>query len=129
MSEKLERFLREAESPQITISELYERAHLRARIHAESSAARSAGSERSEPAASRRHPGRALREDFLTPRNLTPERLSLATGIPLDRLHNVLSEREPVCVVIATALSGFFGGRPGFWLELQARYDSAPPLS
>lgn len=111
------------------ISELYEEAYRRACHMAESlsssatPALRNDAQGHTERKRTPRHPGRALREDFLGPRNLTPERLSAATGIAPERLEGLLAEREPVCAGIAAALARFFGGHPTFWLELQAHYD------
>jgi addiction module HigA family antidote len=113
----------------LAISELYEDAYRRACSMADSFSPAATRTERNDALGKAeryrtpRHPGRALREDFLGPRNLTPERLSAATGITPERLDGLLAEREPICAGVAAALARFFGGHPTFWLELQAHYD------
>ena len=117
-----------------SVSELYEQAYHRAHRVAVSDHGSlreeepSRSSPITEPSAdapqkNARHPGRALQEDFLRPRNLTADRLCAATGIAPERLAALLAEAEPLCEGVAAALAAFFGGHASFWLDLQARYE------
>lgn len=56
----------------------------------------------------------------MEPRNLTPEDLAAALGLPLTRIDDIL---EGQCVITpgeALRLGRLFGTDPRFWMHLQA---------
>ena len=69
------------------------------------------------------HPGEILREDYLTPLNLSVNALALALGVPATRIHEIIKERRGVSADTATRLARHFGGDAASWLALQASFD------
>ena len=69
------------------------------------------------------HPGEILREDYLTPLNLTVNALAQSLRVPATRLHEIVKERRAVTPDTALRLSRYFGGDAQSWLNLQASYD------
>ena len=69
------------------------------------------------------HPGEILREDYLTPLNLSVNALALALGVPATRIHEIIKERRGVSADTATRLARHFGGDAASWLALQATFD------
>lgn len=69
------------------------------------------------------HPGEFLREEFLSPLNLTPYALAKACHVPRTRIERLVNERAPVTTDTALRLGRYFGTTPDFWLSVQSRYD------
>ena len=69
------------------------------------------------------HPGEILREEFLTPLNLTPYTLAKRLHVPRTRIERLVAERTPVTPDTALRLAKFFGTTPQFWMNLQASFD------
>ncbi|WP_458447863.1 HigA family addiction module antitoxin [Burkholderia stagnalis] len=69
------------------------------------------------------HPGEILREDFLTPLEMSVNALALALNVPATRLHEIVKERRGITADTAYRLSRYFDTSPEFWLNLQATYD------
>src|SRR5262245_22085165 len=69
------------------------------------------------------HPGEMLREEFLKPLGLTPYRGAKACGVPRTRIERIAREELGITADTALRLAKFFGTTPGFWLNLQRRYD------
>jgi addiction module HigA family antidote len=69
------------------------------------------------------HPGEILREEFLSPLNLTPYALAKACHVPRTRIERLVNERAPVTPDTALRLGRYFGTTPDFWLSVQSRYD------
>ncbi|KVU86101.1 hypothetical protein WK75_26650 [Burkholderia ubonensis] len=69
------------------------------------------------------HPGEILREEFLTPLEMSVNALALALNVPATRLHEIVKERRGVTADTAYRLARYFGTSPEFWLNLQATYD------
>lgn len=69
------------------------------------------------------HPGEILKEDFLTPLNLSANALAIALGVPATRIHAIVNERRSITPDTATRLARYFGGDATSWLNLQAMYD------
>ena len=69
------------------------------------------------------HPGEILREEFLSPLNLTPYALAKACHVPRTRIERLVNERAPVTTDTALRLGRYFGTTPDFWLSVQSRYD------
>ncbi|KWK81191.1 hypothetical protein WM15_22785 [Burkholderia ubonensis] len=69
------------------------------------------------------HPGEILREEFLTPLEMSVNALALALNVPATRLHEIVKERRGVTADTAYRLARYFDTSPEFWLNLQATYD------
>jgi addiction module HigA family antidote len=69
------------------------------------------------------HPGEVLREDFLTPMDLSPYHVARACGVPRTRIERLAREQTPVTADTALRLARYFGTTPGFWMNIQAQYD------
>jgi addiction module HigA family antidote len=69
------------------------------------------------------HPGVILLEDFLKPLGITQSDLADAIHVPYQRVNAIVNERRGVTPSTALRLAKFFGNSPGFWMNLQLRYD------
>jgi addiction module HigA family antidote len=69
------------------------------------------------------HPGEMLREEFLKPMGLTPYKVARACGVPRTRIERIVREELGITADTALRLAKFFGTTPGFWMNLQTRYD------
>ncbi len=69
------------------------------------------------------HPGEVLREDFLTPLNMSANALAKALNVPAPRINDVVRERRGITADTAMRLARYFGGDARSWLNLQAAYD------
>ncbi|MCP9630442.1 HigA family addiction module antitoxin [Rhodopseudomonas palustris] len=69
------------------------------------------------------HPGEILREEFLTPMQLTPYAVAAACGVPRTRIERLARQEAPVTADTALRLAKYFGTTPAFWMNLQAQYD------
>lgn len=69
------------------------------------------------------HPGEMLLKEFLVPLGLTQRDLASAIRVPYQRVNEVVRERRGVTPSTALRLSRFFGISPGFWMNLQLRWD------
>ncbi|WP_088507159.1 HigA family addiction module antitoxin [Burkholderia ubonensis] len=69
------------------------------------------------------HPGEILREEFLTPLEMSVNALALALNVPATRLHEIVKERRGIMADTAYRLARYFDTSPEFWLNLQATYD------
>ena len=69
------------------------------------------------------HPGEMLREEFLAPLGMTQRDLASAICVPYQRINEVVRGRRGVTPSTALRLSKFFGTSPGFWMDLQLRWD------
>jgi len=69
------------------------------------------------------HPGEVLLEEFLTPMNLSQNRLALAIGVPPRRINEIVLGKRSITADTALRLGRYFGMSPQFWLGLQMDYD------
>lgn len=69
------------------------------------------------------HPGKMLLEEFLLPAGLTQRELADAIHVPYQRINEIVNARRGVTPSTALRLAKFFGMSPGFWLNLQLRWD------
>ena len=69
------------------------------------------------------HPGEMLLQEFLLPLGMTQRALATAIHVPFQRVNEVVRGRRGVTPSTALRLSKFFGTSPGFWLNLQLRWD------
>lgn len=69
------------------------------------------------------HPGEILREEYLTPLDMTPHALSKALHVTPARINDIVNERRGVTADTALRLARYFGGDAYSWLNLQQAYD------
>ncbi|HEY6341344.1 MAG TPA: HigA family addiction module antitoxin [Bryobacteraceae bacterium] len=69
------------------------------------------------------HPGETLREEFLKPLGLTPNRLAIELQVPATRINDIARGKRAISADTALRLARYFGTTPQFWLNLQANYD------
>lgn len=69
------------------------------------------------------HPGEILRDEFLTPLDITAYRLAKNIGVPVTRIAAILAGSRAVTADTALRLGRFFGMSAEFWLGLQEQYD------
>lgn len=69
------------------------------------------------------HPGKIIREDYLTPLSLTVSELAANLGVSRKTLSKIINERGAVTPDMALRLSRAFETTPDFWLNLQKNFD------
>ena len=69
------------------------------------------------------HPGEILRDEFLTPLDISVYRLAQALRISRPRLNDIVRGRRAVTIDTALRLGRYFGTTPAFWINLQTRFD------
>jgi len=69
------------------------------------------------------HPGEVLREDYLTPLDMSASALAKALNVPPARINEIIRERRSVTADSAMRLARYFGGDARSWLNLQTAYD------
>ena len=69
------------------------------------------------------HPGGMLLNEFLLPMKMTRHELATAIHVPYQRVNEVVRGRRGVTPSTALRLSRFFSTSPGFWMNLQMRWD------
>jgi antitoxin HigA-1 len=70
-------------------------------------------------------PGEMLEEEFLTPLNLSKYRLAKSVGVPAQRIGDIVAGKRSITADTDLRLCRFFGLSEGWWLRLQASYDTA----
>lgn len=70
------------------------------------------------------HPGEVLKEEFLIPMGISQYRLAKEIGVPESRISAICQGKRAVVADTAIRLARFFGTSAGFWLGLQADYDT-----
>jgi antitoxin HigA-1 len=69
------------------------------------------------------HPGEILLHEFLAPLGMTQAELARRIHLPLRRVNRICNGQAGVTPDGALRLNRLFGTSPGFWLNLQSRYD------
>lgn len=69
-------------------------------------------------------PGELLKEEFLEPMGISQYRLAKETGIPAQRIGQIVLGRRSVTADTDLRLCKFFGLSDGYWLRVQAAYDT-----
>jgi len=69
------------------------------------------------------HPGEMLREEFLIPMNITQRELANSIHVPYQRINELINGKRGVTPSTALRLGKYFGNTPGFWMNLQLRWD------
>ena len=70
-------------------------------------------------------PGEMLNEEFLVPMGLTKYRLAKSIGVPAQRIGDIVLGKRSVTADTDLRLCRYFGLSDGWWLRLQASYDTA----
>jgi addiction module HigA family antidote len=71
------------------------------------------------------HPGEILREEFVTPFGLNPNKLAIALRVAPPNIYEIVAEKRGISGEMALRLGRFFRTTPEFWMNLQAHYDLA----
>ena len=69
------------------------------------------------------HPGEILRDEFLTPMEISVYRLAQEIKVSHPRLNDIVLGRRGITTDTALRLGRYFGMTPEFWINLQTRYD------
>ncbi len=69
------------------------------------------------------HPGEILREEFLSPLDITAYRLAKDIHVPATRIADILNGKRGISAETALRLSHYFGNSAQFWLNLQSHYE------
>ena len=69
------------------------------------------------------HPGEILRDEFLTPMEISVYQLANAIKTPRSRLNDIALGRRSITTDTALRLGRYFGTSAEFWINLQARHD------
>jgi addiction module HigA family antidote len=69
------------------------------------------------------HPGKVLREQFLTPLGLSTGKLAKAIDVPRTRIERLAAERVNLSPDTAVRLARYFGTSREFWIELKNRRE------
>ena len=65
-----------------------------------------------------------LAEEFLKPLRMSNYRLAKEIGVPAQRIGEILAGRRAISADTDLRLCRFFGLSDGWWLRLQADYDT-----
>jgi addiction module HigA family antidote len=69
------------------------------------------------------HPGEILLEEFLTPMNLSQNKIATDLGVPPRRINEIVHGKRRITADTALRLAHYFEMSPEFWLGLQMDYD------
>jgi addiction module HigA family antidote len=69
------------------------------------------------------HPGEMLREEFLVPMGISQRELANGILVPYQRINELINGKRGVTPSTALRLAKIFGTTPGFWMNLQLRWD------
>jgi len=69
-------------------------------------------------------PGELLKEEFLNPMGITQYRLAKEIGVPAQRIGQIIAGKRAITADTDLRLCRFFGLSNGYWLRVQAAYDT-----
>lgn len=69
-------------------------------------------------------PGEMLAEEFLKPLSMSNYQLAKEIGVPAQRIGEILAGKRAITAYTDLRLCRFFGLSDGWWLRLQAEYDT-----
>ena len=69
------------------------------------------------------HPGEILLEEFMKPLGLSQNALARDLGVDPRTVNQIVNGKRAVTAIMALRLARYFRMTPGFWMNLQARYD------
>ncbi len=69
------------------------------------------------------HPGTVLLEEYLTPMNLSENRIAEDMRIPVWRINDIIAGKRCITAETALRFARYFGTPAQFWFGLQMDYD------
>jgi len=69
------------------------------------------------------HPGEIIREEVLTPLQISVNQLAMHLAVDAARLNEVVRGQRGVTADTALRLARYLGTTPEFWLKLQVHYE------
>lgn len=69
------------------------------------------------------HPGEVLLEDYLKPVGISQSQLAMSMRVPSGRISEIVQGKRSITAETALRLARAIGTTPGFWMNLQAKYD------
>jgi len=75
------------------------------------------------------HPGEMLAREFMDPLGMTQVELARRIGVPFQRVNQIINGRRAMSPDTALRLARLFGTSPGFWLNLQQRWDLSQAIN
>ena len=69
------------------------------------------------------HQGEMLLEEFLNPAEITQRELADAIHVPYQRVNGLVNGRRGITPSTALRLAKYFDVLPGYWINLQMRWD------
>lgn len=69
-------------------------------------------------------PGELLKEEFLDPMGISQYRLAKEIGVPAQRIGQIVLGKRSITADTDLRLCRFFGLSDGYWLRVQAAYDT-----
>ncbi len=69
-------------------------------------------------------PGELLKEEFLEPMGISQYRLAKEIGVPAQRIGQIIAGKRSITADTDLRLCRFFGLSNGYWLRVQAAYDT-----
>ncbi len=69
------------------------------------------------------HPGEILKEEFLRPLGISQRELAEGIHMSYRYINAVINKKRGVTPGAALRLAKYFGTTPGFWMNLQLRWD------
>lgn len=69
-------------------------------------------------------PGEMLAEEFLAPLGMSKYRLAKSIGVPAQRIGDIVAGKRSITADTDLRLCKLFGLSDGWWLRLQASYDT-----
>jgi addiction module HigA family antidote len=69
------------------------------------------------------HPGEVLRQEWLEPLGLNPNRLAKSLGVDRQSVYEIVAGKRAISADMALRLARWSGMRPAFWIGLQTDHD------
>jgi antitoxin HigA-1 len=69
-------------------------------------------------------PSEMLLEELLVPLSMTKYRLAKSINVPAQRIGDIIADKRGMTADTDLRLCRFFGLNDGWWIRLQASYDS-----
>lgn len=69
------------------------------------------------------HPGVMLQSEFLEPLGISKRKLAHGIELPIQFVNEIVQGKRGITPSTALRLSKFLGPSPGFWMNLQLRFD------
>lgn len=69
------------------------------------------------------HPGEILREEYMREYSLSINLLARELHVPVNRVSAIVNEKRGITADTALRLARYFRTTPGYWMNLQAKYD------